>query len=179
MEHAYTRTLFAVVALTLGMGAYAADNKGKDGQLSRGDRNFVEQALKDGMTEVELGKVAQQKGQSDAVKQFGQRMAEDHTKAGEELKGIASKIGYAPDKVGPDEKMVKRLSAKSGAEFDRDYAGAMVKDHEKAVKLHRRQAEKGDNADLKQYASKSVPVLEEHLKMARDLQKQTRANKKK
>ena len=172
MAHALSRILFAVLALTLGFGAYAADKdkKGKGG-LSGDDREFVEKALMDGATEVELGKLAQGKAASDAVKQFGRRMVTDHSKAGEELKGIASKVGYTPKHDGPDQKMVKKLSDKSGAAFDREYADMMVEDHEKAVKLFRRQADKGDNGELKQFASKTLPTLEEHLKMARDLKK--------
>ena len=179
MTQALLRTLFAVLALTLGLGVYAADRKGKDdNNLSRGDRDFVEKALVDGATEVELGKLAQGKGSSDAVKQFGSRMVTDHSKSGEELKAIVSKLGYAPKNDGPNEKMVKRLTDKSDARFDREYADMMVEDHEKAVKLFRRQSEKGDNPELKQFAGKTLPALEEHLKMARDLKKQTAQKKK-
>jgi putative membrane protein len=167
--------MFAVLALSLGMGVYAADKKSRDDGLSRGDRDFVEKALADGMTEVELGKIAQQKAASDGVKQFGQRMVTDHTKAGEELKGIASKVGFAPKKdPAADEKAVKKFSDMKTDRFDREYADFMVDDHQKAVKLFRRQADKGDNAELKQFASKTLPTLEEHLKMAQDLKAQNK-----
>ena len=62
----------------------------------------------------------------------------------------------------------------SGKKFDHEYGNFMVKDHEKAVKLFRKEADKGDNGELKQFASKTLPTLEEHLKMARDLKAQTR-----
>ena len=178
MAHAFARTLFAVLALSLGLGVSAADKKGKDDGLSRGDRDFVEKALQDGATEIEAGKLAQQKGTSDAVKKFGERMIADHTKAGDELKAIASKLGFTPNKTGPHEKMIKDLSGKSADRFDREYADMMVEDHEKAVKLFRRQSEKGDNPELKQAAAKTLPTLEEHLKLAQDLKKQTSQSKR-
>jgi putative membrane protein len=179
MTHALARTLFAVVALSLGLTVSAADKKSRDDGLSRGDRDFVEKALKDGMTEVELGKIAQQKGASDDVKKFGQQMVDDHTKSGDELKGIASKVGFAPKKEpGPNEKAVKKFADMKGDRFDREYADFMVDDHQKAVKLFRKQADKGDNAELKQFASKTLPALEGHLKMAQDLKAQTKGKKK-
>ena len=79
MTPVFARTLFGVLALVVGVATYAADKKTRDEGLSRGDREFVEKAMMGGMTEVELGKLAQQKGTSDAVKQFGQRMVDDHS----------------------------------------------------------------------------------------------------
>ena len=173
MINALARTAFAVLALSVGMGVYAADKKGRDdGAASRGDKEFVQKALEDGATEVELGKLAQSKGSSDAVKKFGQQMEADHSKAGEELKGIAGKVGALPKKEGPKQKAVKDLSNKSAKRFDHEYAEMMVDMHQKAVKLFRKQADKGENAELKQFASNTLPKLEEHLKMARDLKKQ-------
>ena len=176
MVKALVRTTFAVVALALACGLQAADKK--DAKLSGGDRSFVDKAMKDGNTEVELGKLVQSKAQGEAAKKFAQRMVDDHTKAGEELKGIIGKVGYTPEKAGPDQKMIKALSGKSAARFDHEYAEMMVKDHEKAVKLFKKQSEKGDNADLKQFAAKTLPTLEEHLKMAKELKEQTKGKKK-
>ena len=95
MRQMLSRTLFAVVALSLGTSLYAADKKG-DAKLSGSDRNFVTTAAEDGHAEVALGKLAQQNGSSPAVKQFGQRMIEDHTKAGNELAAMATKLGMTP-----------------------------------------------------------------------------------
>jgi len=175
MRHAFTRTLVAVFALAFACGASAADKKG-DRKLSSGDRHFITEAAEDGMAEVELGKIAQQNASSAEVKQFGQRMTDDHSKAGQELEGIAAKLGASLPKQagGKHAKMVKELSKKTGAKFDHEYAEAMVKDHEKAVSLFEKQAKKGDSEDLKQFASKTLPVLQEHLKMARALKSQTK-----
>ena len=170
MEKALGRTLFAALALTVGMGLHAADKKG-DGKLSGNDRRFVTTAAEDGLAEVELGKIAQQNGASAAVKQFGQRMVDDHSKAGKELEAIASKLGVTPPKE-PGSKHqgdIKKFSKLTGEKFDREYAEHMVKDHEKAVSLFEKQAKSGDADELKQFASKTLPTLQEHLKMARSL----------
>ena len=172
MNLAFARAAFAAIALALACGAGAADKKGDDNKVSRGDKNFIAKAMKDGQTEVELGKLAAQNGQSEDVKKFGQRMADDHSKAGDELQAIASKLGYTPKNPGPDKGDVKKFSKLKADKFDREYANHMVKDHERAVKLFKKESEKGESAELKQFASKTLPTLEEHLKMAKDLQGQ-------
>ena len=173
MRHVFARTFITAVALAFACGAIAADKKG-DKKLSSGDRHFITEAAQDGIAEVALGKIAQQNGSSAEIKQFGQRMADDHSKANQELETIAGKLGVTPPKEagGKHAKMVNELSKKTGAKFDHDYADAMVKDHEKAVSLFEKQAKKGDSEDLKQFASKTLPALQEHLKMARGLTSQ-------
>ena len=168
MKHVLGRTLFAALALSVGFGLYAADKKA-DGKLSGNDRHFITTAAEDGNAEVELGKIAQQNGASADVKQFGQRMVDDHTKAGQELESIATKLGMSPPK-GPGSKEqgdIKKFSKLTGEKFDREYAEHMVKDHEKAVSLFEKQSKSGDSDELKAFAAKTLPTLQEHLKMAR------------
>ena len=171
MRHALTRNLVVALALALACGAYAADKKGDTRKLSGNDRSFISEAAQDGLAEVELGKIAQQNAASAEVKQFGQRMADDHSKANQELETIAAQLGATVPKEpgGKHAKMVKELSKKNGARFDHEYAEDMVKDHEKAVALFEKQSKKGDSEELKQFAGKTLPVLQEHLKMARAL----------
>src|SRR5438270_6441861 len=99
------------------------------------DEQFVTKAGQANMAEVALGKMATEKAQSDDVKQFGQHMVDDHSKAGEELKGIASKNNWTmPDDVSPEQKATaQRLEKLSGTAFDRAFMQVMVKDHMKAV----------------------------------------------
>lgn len=180
MTHVMNRSIFAVLALALSFGVYAADKKGNDsGKASKSDVSFMKEAANDSMAEIELGKVAQQKSQNADVKAFGQRMVDDHTKASEELKPIADKMGVqlpsAPE--GKHARMVKDLS-KEDKKFDQKYVNDMVKDHEKAVKLFEKTSKKGDSEEIRQFAAKTLPTLQEHLKMARDLKK-TAANTKK
>jgi putative membrane protein len=135
------------------------------------DQAFVMDTAMDGMVEVELGRWAKQKGTTDAVKQFGQRMVDDHTKANDELKTLASSKGITlPTQI--DEKHRKdmtKITSLSGASFDRAYSKMMAKDHAKAVAAFEGQSTKGTDADLKAFASKTLPTLQEHLQMARSL----------
>lgn len=160
----------AVAALSLmATFAVAADKAGN--QVAKDDRNFIMEAAQGGMMEVQMGKLAQQNGQSDAVKQFGKRLEDDHAKANQELTGIAHKLGVTPP-AQLDKKhqgKVDKMSKVKAQDFDRQFAKAMVDDHQHDVKAFRKQADKAKNAELKQFASQTLPTLEEHLKMAQDL----------
>jgi putative membrane protein len=143
------------------------DKGGK--KLERRDRNFVEKAVQHNIAEVETGKLAASKASSDEVKKFGQQMVDDHGKANDELKQIASSKGVSPPD-GPDrrhQRAMKDLEKRSGAEFDRTYMSQMVKDHEEDVKEFRDTAKNAKDPDIKAYADKQVPVLTQHLDMAR------------
>lgn len=132
--------------------------------------NFAENAAEAGVLEVDLGKLAVQKGASDQVKQFGMRMVDDHSKAGDELNEIAAKDNLAvPFQVNAgDQSIVDRLSKLTGDAFDRAYLRQMVTDHEKAVALFQREASNGTNPDLKTWAMTTLPMLQDHLRQARE-----------
>jgi putative membrane protein len=121
------------------------------------------------MAEVELGKLAAEKASSDDVKKFGQRMVDDHSKANDELKALAaSKKITLPAEMGPEEKALRdRLVKLSGPAFDQAYMKAMVSDHVKDVAAFRMEAKTGKDAEVKAWAAKTLPTLEEHLRMAR------------
>ena len=173
MTQVMGKSIFAALALVLSFGAFAADKKGSDsGKISKGDRSFIMEAANDSMAEIELGKVAQQNATNEDVKKFAQRMVDDHSTASKELEPIATKLGVTPPTAphGKHARMVKDLSKKTGAKFDKDYVDDMVKDHRKAVKLFERQSQKGESEELRQFAAKQLPILQEHLKMAQDLQ---------
>lgn len=137
------------------------------------DNKFVKDAALGGMAEVELGKLATQKGSSDAVKQFGQKMVDDHTKANDQLKEIASKENISiPDSLdSKHQSRIEKLSKLSGPAFDKAYAKDQVKDHKKDVGEFKSEAENGSNPSIKQFASTTLPTLQEHLSMAQDLNK--------
>src|SRR5215203_95461 len=139
--------------------------------LSSHDRDFLMDAAMGGLMEVELGRLAAQQGTSDAVKQFGQRMVDDHSQANTQLMTLASGKGITlPTALDEKhQKDVTKLSAMSGAEFDRAYSKMMLKDHNKDVSEFEKQSTKGTDADLKAFASKTLPTLQEHLQMARAL----------
>jgi putative membrane protein len=129
------------------------------------DNEFVAKAAEGGMTEVELGKLAQEKGSSADVKQFGSHMVMDHSKANDDLKAIAAKNGMTvPTTL--DEKHqaeVNRLSALSGPAFDKAYVHTMVSNHEKTAADFRMESKDGKNADVKNFASSTLPTIENHL----------------
>jgi putative membrane protein len=155
-------TFFAVLAL-----ASAAS-------VSSSDSQFATKAAQAGMAEVKLGKLAQDNGSSQAIKDFGAQMVKDHTQAGDELKQIASGKGLnlPGEPNGNQEATYNRLSKLSGAQFDHAYATAMVQDHLSAVADFRREAKTGRDSDLKAFAGKTLPTLEHHLQMSKDIQKQ-------
>jgi putative membrane protein len=142
-------------------------------KLSEKDKSFAKDAAIGGIAEVELGRLAQQNAQSDDVKQFGARMVQDHTTANEQLMTIlAAKDVTVPQQL--DEKHRKaseKLAKMRGAEFDRAYMREMVEDHDKTVKKFRQEAEQGNDPDLKAFAQDTLPVLEQHHKLAQDITK--------
>ena len=139
--------------------------------LSSGDRDFLMDAAMGGLMEVELGRVAAQQGTSEAVKQFGQRMVDDHSKANQELMTLATSKGITLPTTLDDKhrEHVTKMSAMSGADFDREYSKMMLSDHRKDVSEFEKESTRGTDADLKAFATKTLPTLKEHLKMAEAL----------
>jgi putative membrane protein len=146
--------------------------------LNATDRQFVMEAAMGGMAEVELGRLAAERGSSDAVKQFGQRMVDDHSSANTELMQIVSGKGIQlPTTLDAKHRAaVDKMSRLSGAAFDRAYSKEMVKDHNKDVALFQRESARGADADIKGFAQKTLPTLQEHLSMARALPKANGSN---
>jgi putative membrane protein len=136
------------------------------------DAAFVRQAAEGGMMEVAKGKIAAQKGSHEGVKQFGQRMADDHTKANDELKSIAGgKNITLPDET-PKPLMqaaVAKLEKLAGAAFDRAYVDDQIRDHDKTIALFEREAKSGKDAEIKAFAEKTLPTLKEHRTMVQEL----------
>jgi putative membrane protein len=141
------------------------------GTVAAADRTFVLNAARGGMAEVEMGKLAADKAASSDVKQFGQRMADDHSKANEELKSWASKNGITlPTELDAKHKAEQaRIAKLSGAAFDRAYITLMVADHNKDVAEFQRESKTAKDPDLKAWAGKTLPTLEEHQKLAKEI----------
>lgn len=128
--------------------------------------NFIKEAAAGGLAEVELGKLAQKRASSDAVKQFGARMAEDHSKANDELKKLAASRNITLAST-PDRKTQKELADLGKTKrFDHEYMELMVSDHRKDVADFRKQAQAAKGSDVKAFAQKTLPTLEDHLKQA-------------
>jgi putative membrane protein len=131
---------------------------------------FVTKAAQGGLAEVELGKLASDKASNEQVKQFGQKMVDDHGKANDQLKSLAqTKNIMLPTDLSPKDKALRdRLAKLSGPAFDRAYMRAMVTDHTKDVNEFRMESKSGADPDVKSWASNTLPTLETHLKMAED-----------
>jgi len=125
----------------------------------------------DGLAEVELGRLASQNASSPDVKRFAQRMVDDHSKASDELKGLASQKDVAlATKLDDQHRAVQqKLAQLKGAAFDQAYMAHMATAHLKAVALFQEEAKTGKDADVKAWAAKMLPTLQEHLKVASSL----------
>jgi putative membrane protein len=143
-------------------------------QPNNPDRVFVRAAALGGMAEVELGKLAQQKTENGAVHQFALRMVEDHSKANDRLIGLARDDGIAvPDALDQRRQaMLDRLQEMSGAAFDRAYIAGQVADHQKTAQLLEYEIGSGQDVELKTFASEILPIVLEHLQIAKDVQAQ-------
>lgn len=135
------------------------------------DQAFAKKAAEGGLAEVKLGQLAQEKGHVDAVKDFGKRMVEDHGKANKELESAASQanISLPQNMSSKDQASYDHLSKLSGPAFDHAYARMMLKDHEHDVAAFRHEAKNGEKEPIKSFASNTLPVLEQHLALARQM----------
>ena len=149
----------------------ASPSPARSTTLGESDRDFFNEAARGGMAEVEMGRLAAQKGQSADVKRFGERMVTDHSKANEELKQLAAQKGVTLP-AGPSDMQkqeMDRLSKLSGAAFDREYMKLMVEDHDKDVKDFQDQANGAGDPDVKSFAAKILPIITEHQKLAHEI----------
>ncbi len=139
--------------------------------LSASDKEFAMKAAEGGMAEVTLGQTAAQKAANPDVKNFGNRMVNDHSKAGDELKQLATSKGLAlpTDLNAEDKKIADELSSRSGKDFDKGYIKDMVEDHEKDVKEFEKASKEAQDPDLRSWASKTLPVIQDHLRMAKQI----------
>lgn len=139
--------------------------------LNADETKFMVAAANDGMTEIQLGQIAQKKVKAARVKDFASMIVSDHTQAGSELKALAGdKNVTLPDSLSEKSKAdVDKLSRKSGSDFEKGYLGMMVSAHEKAVKAFQDEMNDVRNPDLKQWITHTLPVLQSHLDSARVL----------
>jgi putative membrane protein len=181
-----TRTMVAAAALALGLGAVPAlaqtsttttDTAALAGQVAESEQNSAEKVAQDSIAEIDLGELAKERAQSDEVKQFAQRMIDDHGKANEQLEEIAKNKGVAlPTEAGEEHSKVRaELADLKGEEFDQKYMAAMAEDHQKAVDLFQKQSEEGQDAELKSFAEQTLPIIKEHLTQAQSMVQQAQA----
>jgi putative membrane protein len=133
--------------------------------VDKDDAKFAVEAANGGMAEVSMGKIAQQNATNDRVKNFGAMMVSDHTKANNEMMGLAKtkNITLPATENNDEQKMEADLSKKTGKDFDKAYVNGMVKDHKDDVKKFEDAAKNLKDPDLKAFAAKTLPVLKMHL----------------
>ena len=123
-------------------------------------------AAEGGIAEVQMAELAQKKAQKQSVKDLANRLYADHTKAGDELKSIAKDMTWPTGMKLKDQREYNRLLALSGDAFDREYVNRQIKDHKDDIHMFEHEAKHGENAEVKAWAAKNLPVLREHLSMA-------------
>jgi putative membrane protein len=157
-------SLAATCAMAGGLAAKTTTDK-----PSRGDSHFMERAAQGDQAEIQMGRLAAQHASSQQVKQFGQRMVQDHSKANGQLMNIASQQGVTlPDKVDrKDQKQYDHLASLNGHKFDQAYMKYMIKDHKKDASEFKHEAEHAKNREVQNFASQTEPTLQEHLRLAK------------
>lgn len=158
--------LAVLMISSLAIPVFAAE-KGFSGK----DKTFFKDAASGGMMEVQLGQIAKEKAQSQEVKDFASKMVTEHGKANEELKTLAQKKNMTvPDKLERKHKsMMDKVQKASGAEFDKKYMKHMVKDHTEDVKKFKEASQNVKDTELKAWADKTLPVLQQHLQSAKEI----------
>jgi len=139
--------------------------------LSRSDIRFMREAAQGGMAEVRLGQLAVRRASSERVRRFGQRMIDDHSKANDELRDLAARKGVTlPATFGAAHRaMYDRLARLHGAAFDAAYIRNMRMDHQEDVSAFRTESNAGRDPDVRQFASKTLPIIREHYRMVSDM----------
>lgn len=161
---------------TMSSGSSAS---GSGSMVGQSDQMFMNKAAMGGMAEVQMAQMAQQKASSQEVKDYARMLEQDHSKANDKLKSIASERQVTlPTDIGPEHQaMATKLNALSGEEFDRAYMKGMVADHKKDIKEFEKASNRSMDSNLKEFASSTLPTLREHLQKAEQLATSTRSRK--
>jgi putative membrane protein len=157
------KKLMQALILIAPLAAFAADKSP--------DESFYKKAAEGGISEVEQGKLAQERGNSQAVKDFGAMMVKDHSAANDRLKSIADSKGISlPGSASMAQMATKgKLEVLKGDTFDKSYVKGMVKDHEEDIKEFEKEAREGQDPEAKAFASKTLPTLRAHLAKIRSI----------
>lgn len=171
-QHLIAGTIAMAVGVWMSVAVFSTAAE-EGAKTDHSKKHFMKEAAQGGLAEVTLGKLAADQGDNEEVQNFGQRMVTDHGKANEELKNLAAAEDVTlPTTMDEEAKeLQQRLSKLSGAEFDRTYMREMLKDHKKDIAAFERQAEQGDDPDVKKWAAQTLPTLKEHLRLAQETAK--------
>lgn len=143
------------------------------GEPSPLDKMFVRKAMQGDMAEVQLGQLTLQKTDNDQVKQFAQRMIDDHTRMNDQMKPVAQQLGVdVPAQISKrDRATMAKLQALSGSAYDQAYIKDMVKDHKQDLSDFQMEASSGQDQIVKDAASQGSKVIAQHLQLAQQMAK--------
>ncbi|MDB6167391.1 MAG: hypothetical protein JWM88_255 [Verrucomicrobia bacterium] len=161
-------SLFNRTAWILGAFVSVAGFASANPLSGHSDKSFVEKAAKKGMEEVSISQVVAERSTNPQVKEFATMMVADHSAANTELSALAASKGIA---LPAKETAPGKWSKKTGKDFDEDYMEKMTEDHDEAVKLFNKEASDGKDQDIVAFARKTLPTLQHHQQMAKDLKK--------
>lgn len=165
------KSLVSIFVTLLGLTVVALAQPAGPQQSMPTGKAFLSKVAKINLTEIELGKLAEQKGNNQAVQDFGKRMVADHSKAQVKLEQVAKQEGVAlPKHAGTEAAgLEKQLSSQSGERFDEMYMGHMLEGHKQAVAMIENEIEHGRNSTIKTYAESCLPVIQDHVRIAEDV----------
>jgi putative membrane protein len=137
------------------------------------DAGFIRTAIMDGLTEVQLGRMAQTNGSSQQVKDYGRMIVNDHSRTNAELNSLAKRKDITlPEEPGSSmQAAMDKLSALKGSDFDRAFMSAMVENHLREINLYKAETYKGEDPDVRNWAARKNPVLQKHLEWAQRISK--------
>jgi putative membrane protein len=160
-----TTSISATLGLALVLVVLLASPASAATPVSTADKDFILASAQGGMTEVKLGGLAVQKGLRDDVKEFGQMMVKDHSAINDDLKALAAKEGVTlPASLDAEHQgLVDKLAALTGSAFDDAYVATMIKGHKMDAKAFKAESTATQDADIKSFLDKSIPVVESHL----------------
>ena len=171
--------IFAAALAAMGIPALNTPAQGADTgkadtrapALDKADAKFLNDAAAGNLFEVTLGQMAVKQASNDEVKKFGQRMVDDHSKLNDQTQKVAQLKSVAlPHELGKQQKTeVDKFAKLSGVAFDKAYMQHMVDEHEKDVKEFKARATEASDPDVKRLAATTLPTLEEHLRLAKDI----------
>ena len=168
MKRTVTLATGAALALALALGGAQAQDKKADKQ----SQSFIKDAIEANYSEINLGKLAQEKAKSDSVKQYGAMMVKDHSAANEKAKSVAQQLGVEPPSGSSvmEKGSYLKLKVLLGETFDRSFVNTMVSDHKAVIKEFQKESTKTDAAG--QFAKDTLPTLQHHLQEAETLHRQ-------
>lgn len=178
MTGAVLASAFFVVSMVGAQTSTRSDAKAQS--MSRADSKFIQSVMEGNLAEVQLGKLAQEKGGDPQIRQFGERMVNDHGQAVKELQQLATNKGLSvnEDLSGSHLRMRDRMAKLQPTAFDREYVKEMVKDHKKDVAEFKRMSGNAKDPELKAWVVKTLPTLENHLQTVENLDRSLTAAKR-